>query len=199
MKKFLSKYLEIFICALTLLFLLIKPTLPQFGERISMLFFGTLSFYYLASGVLVFLDKNRVGRMMRLIYLFGLWSVSVMVIAIMMRTLLIQLDKELLLIAISSGAGLLLFMWMYYNRIESENKKQYLFQIQPLFIRSIIFLCCCIAILVVDNYTVYKFFGMHKNDQLYIDKVINAYEHPNDTAIVNDYKRYDEAIRSILN
>ena len=90
--------------------------LPTYGERMSMILFGTLSFYYLASGILVFLDKQRIGRIMRLIYLFGLWSVSITVMAVMARTLLLQMDKQLLIISVSSGVGLMAYLFLYYRK-----------------------------------------------------------------------------------
>ncbi|MBK9454881.1 MAG: hypothetical protein IPO24_04510 [Bacteroidetes bacterium] len=70
MKQFFSKYFEYLLLGNTILMVFLKPMLPTYGERMSMILFGTLSFYYLASGILVFLDKQRIGRIMRLIYLF---------------------------------------------------------------------------------------------------------------------------------
>lgn len=176
---------------------LLKPSLPTFGERMSMILFGTLSFYYLASGILVFLDKARIGRIMRLIYLFGLWSVSLTVIAVMARTLLLQLDKQLLIISVSASLGLMAYLFLYYRKLDEEDKKTLLLWIQPLFVRSLLALCIAVAFLIGSNYGLYRLFGTHKNDAVYTEKVINAYENPEDTAIVNDYKRYDEQIRGL--
>lgn len=195
MKAFLNKYFEYLLILLTVLFLLIKHTMPSYGERISMIFFGSLSFYYLASGVLVFLDKNRIDRMMRLIYLFGLWSVSILIIAMMTRTLLLQFDKELLIVAISSGIGLMLLIWLYSNRISQDNKKAFWYQIQPLFIRSIFCTLLAVGFLVASNYTIYHLFGTYKTDPVYTRKIIQAYENPQDTLLVNDYKQYDASLR----
>ncbi|MFI5172787.1 MAG: hypothetical protein ACHQFW_10375 [Chitinophagales bacterium] len=195
MKKFFSKYFEFIILGLTIIFLLTKPAFPKFGERISMIFFGTLSFYYLASGVLVFLDKNRIGRIMRLMYLFGLWSVSFSVLAIMTRTLLMQMDKELLMISVSSGIGLMLFMLLYYIRLKTEDRETFKYLIQPLFVRSLLAIFIATAFLLAGNYGIYNMFGTHKKDPVYIEKAVNAYEHPEDSAIVNDFKNYDADLR----
>jgi hypothetical protein len=169
--------------------------MPNYGERISMLFFGSLSFYYLASGILVFLDKNRVGRIMRLMYLFGLWSVSIMIIAIMTRILLMQADKILLATAVSSAVGLLGYIVLYYRRLGDEDRKALLYLIQPLFIRTVLAMLIGIAFLVGSSYGIYSMLGTYKSDPVYIEKIVSAYENPEDTSIVNDYKRYDTMTR----
>ncbi|MCB9031904.1 MAG: hypothetical protein H6547_05665, partial [Chitinophagales bacterium] len=52
-KAFFQRYTEIILVILTIVFVFYKSSLPKYGERISLMFFGTLAFYYLASGVLV--------------------------------------------------------------------------------------------------------------------------------------------------
>ncbi len=194
-KKFFSRYFELILVGLTVLFLLIKPSMENFGERISMLFFGTLSFYYLASGILVFLDKNRVGRIMRLMYLFGLWSVSVMVIAIMTRIMLLQADKALLITAVCSTVGLLGYIVLYYRRLEGEDRKALLYLIQPLFIRSVFAMLLGIAFLVGSNYGIYSMLGTYRNDPVYIEKIVSAYENPEDSVLLESFKQYDDLKR----
>jgi hypothetical protein len=195
-RKFFSRYFELILLAFTILFLLIKPNMRSYGERISILFFGMLSFYYLASGILVFLDKNRIGRIMRLMYLFGLWSVSVMVIAIMTRIMLLQSDKALLIIAICSTIGLLGYIILYYRRLGDEDRKALLYLIQPLFIRAVFAMLVGIAFLVGSNYSIYRMFGTYRRDPVYIEKIVQAYENPKDSVMLNNYKTYDDSIRT---
>lgn len=196
MKKFASRYFELILIALTVLFVFLKPNMHNYGERISMLFFGSLSFYYLASGILVFLDKHRVGRIMRLMYLFGLWSVSIMVLAIMVRIMLIQMDKALLITAISASLGLIGYIILYYRRLEGEDRQALLYLIQPLFIRAATSMLIGVAFLIGSNYAIYSMFGTYKHDARYTEKIVSAYENPKDTSVVNDYKRYDAFIRN---
>ncbi len=132
MKKTLSKYFEIILISLTILFLFIKPAFPKYGERISMILFATLSFYYLASAILVFLDKQRIDRILRLIYLFGLSAISCAVIAIMARVILLQFSKELLIISTCAAIGTILFCWLYYRMLKEENKKLFSQYAKPL-------------------------------------------------------------------
>lgn len=194
MKQFFSKYFEYLLLGNTILMVLLKPLLPTYGERMSMILFGTLSFYYLASGILVFLDKQRIGRIMRLIYLFGLWSVSITVMAVMARTLLLQMDKQLLIISVSSGVGLMAYLLLYYRKLEGDDKGTLLLWVKPLVLRSILALCVAIAFLISSNYGIYSLFGTHKNDAVYTEKVVKAYENPDDTAAVNDLDRYDKLL-----
>lgn len=194
MKKFFSKYFEYLLIANTILMVFLKPLLPTYGERMSMILFGTLSFYYLASGILVFLDKQRIGRIMRLIYLFGLWSVSIAVLAVMARTLLLQMDKQLLIIAISSGIGLMAYLFLYYRKLEGDDKATLLLWIKPLVLRSILAVFISAGFLIGSNFAIYSLFGTHKNDPVYIEKAVNAYENPDDTAAINDLDRYDQLL-----
>ncbi len=194
MKNFFNKYSEFILIGITILFLFIKPNLRDYGERISMICFASLSFFYLASGILVFLDKLRVGRIMRLVYLFGLWSVSITVIAVMCRTLLIQMDKELLMVSISSGVGLMLFLFLYFKKLKDDDKETFKLLIQPLFYRSLLSIFIAVALLVAGNYGIYHLFGTHKHDAVYTEKIVEAYENPDDSLIVNDFKLYDSII-----
>ena len=194
MKKFFSKYFEYLLLANTILMVFLKPLLPTYGERMSMILFGTLSFYYLASGILVFLDKQRIGRIMRLIYLFGLWSVSIAVLAVMARTLLLQMDKQLLIIAVSSGIGLMAYLFLYYRKLEGDDKATLLLWIKPLVLRSILAVFISAGFLIGSNFAIYSLFGTHKNDPVYIEKAVNAYENPDDTAAINDLDRYDQLL-----
>jgi hypothetical protein len=194
LKKFFSKYFEYLLLANTILMVFLKPLLPTYGERMSMILFGTLSFYYLASGILVFLDKQRIGRIMRLIYLFGLWSVSIAVLAVMARTLLLQMDKQLLITAISSGLGLMAYLFLYYRKLEGDDKSTLLLWIKPLVLRSILAVFISAGFLIGSNFAIYSLFGTHKNDPLYIEKAVNAYENPDDTAAINDLDRYDQLL-----
>lgn len=74
-QSFFKKYLELILVAGTVIVLFIRSDYPKYGERMSLMLFGTLAFYYLASGILVFLDRHRIVRSMRLIYIIGLWGV----------------------------------------------------------------------------------------------------------------------------
>ena len=49
--------------------------------------FSTLAFFYLASGVLVLLDRANVERVMRLTWFLGMWGLSLLVIGMMSRLL----------------------------------------------------------------------------------------------------------------
>jgi hypothetical protein len=196
MKAFIKKYFEIILLLNTIVFVFFKPSMPQFGERISMIMFGTLAFFYLASGVMVFLDKYRISRSVRLIYMIGLWGIAMAVIAIMARIVLIQMSFELLIICVSSLVGVLLYARMSYTRIEKEeNKKAFAYFIQPLVIRSIFAIFIGSGFLLMSNYAVYNTFGMHRRDPVYVEKAVNAYEHPQDTTVVNEFKKYDEEMR----
>ena len=58
------------------------------------------------------------------------------------------------------------------------------------------FIFIAVALLVAGNYGIYSLFGTHKHDKVYTEKVVNAYEHPDDTLIVNDFKNYDASLRA---
>lgn len=198
MKTFFTRFGEIILVLLTAIVVYIKPTLSSGGDRLSILLFGTLGFFYLASGILAFLDKKRITRTMRLIYLVGLWGVSVIVIGVMCRILLLQGDTELLIVALFSLLGMAMFSVIAYRNLsDAENKKSFLWQMQPVAVRSILALIIGAGFLFTDSYTVYRSFGTFRNDTEYINAIVDAYQHPDDTLKVNTYKRLDAEMRAV--
>lgn len=197
MKKFFTRFGEILLVFFTILVVYLKPTFGASGDRLSILLFGTLAFYYLASGVLTFLDKKRIIRSVRLIYIVGLWGISVIVIGIMCRIILLQGDKELLIVALFSLIGILMFAWLSYKNIEDENNRDaFVWQMQPLVVRSILALIIGAGFLFTDSYTIYRSFGTFRNNTEYINTIVDAYQNPNDTLKVNTFKRLDSELRS---
>lgn len=197
MKKFFTKFGEIILVCLTAAVVFIKPMFGAGGDRLSILLFGTLAFFYLASGVLTFLDKKRIARNMRLIYLIGLWGVSVIVIGVMCRIILLQGDKELLTVALFSLLGMGGIAWFNYNSIEdATGRKTFAWQMQPLVIRSILAFIIGAGFLFTDSYTIYRSFGTYRNKDDYVNAVVDAYNHPQDTARVNAFKRMDSVMRN---
>jgi len=190
-KAFFQRYTEIILVILTIVFVFYKSSLPKYGERISLMFFGTLAFYYLASGVLVFLDRHRILRTIRLIYLIGLWAVSMAVIGIMARIHLIRMNEELLYISCAALAGTLAFSWLAYRQVdEGEQQQAWRWQLQPIVIRSTAALLFSLGIVLITPYTVYHTFGTYRNDAQYTEDAVYVYEHPEDTAA---QKKLEEA------
>lgn len=197
MKNFFTRFGEILLVFFTILVVYLKPTFGASGDRLSILLFGTLAFYYLASGVLTFLDKKRITRSVRLIYIVGLWGISVIVIGIMCRIILLQGDKELLIVALLSLIGILMFAWLSYKNIEEENNREaFVWQMQPLIVRSILALIIGSGFLFTDSYTIYRSFGTFRNNTEYINTIVDAYHNPKDTLKVNTFKRLDSELRS---
>ena len=185
----LKQYLEFILLALTIIVVFSKTGFPKYGDRISMLLFGTVAFYYLASGVLVFLDKERVVRSMRLIYIIGLWGVSICTLGIMARIHLIQSNTELLYIALIALASSLFFGFLAIRQYkESENKKAYKWQLQPLILRAGIAFILGIGILLINPYTVYHTFGTYREDPYITKQAVYVYEHPEDTAANREFE-----------
>ena len=83
------------------------------------------------------------------------------------------------------------YLFLYYRKLEADDKATLLIWIKPLVLRSILALCIAIAFFISSNYGIYSLFGTHKNDPVYTEKAVNAYENPDDTAAVNDLNRYD--------
>lgn len=52
--------------------------------------------------------------------------------AVMARTLLLQMDKQLLIISVSSGVGLMAYLFLYYRKLEADDKATLLIWIKPL-------------------------------------------------------------------
>lgn len=193
---FFKKYLEFILVGLAIFFIFAKSEYPRYGERISLLFFGTLAFYYLASGVLVFLDRHRIMRSMRLIYLVGLWGVSTTVIGTMARIHLIQMNEELLYTAVAAMLAALGFAFLAYRQVEGDDNKQaWRWQLQPIIIRSALAILVSLGIVLSTPFTVYNTFGTYRKDPSYSKDAVYVYEHPDDTTALRLLEERTQRIR----
>ncbi len=97
--------------------------------------FCSLAFYYLASGLLVLLDRHRVERVMRLTWFLGLWGLSLTVLGLM-ATLLAWDSAELTLLAgITTCAAVLGFVLLQRQGLGGELREAYHREIRPLALR----------------------------------------------------------------
>ena len=53
-----------------------------------------------------------------------------------------------------------------------------------------------IAFLIGSSYSIYSMFGTFRRDPVYIEKIVQAYENPEDSVLLNAYKIYDDSVRT---
>ncbi len=194
--SFFKKYLELILIAGTVIVLFIRSDYPKYGERISLMLFGTLAFYYLASGILVFLDRHRIVRSMRLIYIIGLWGVSTVVIGIMSRLHLIRNNEELLAIALLAMAATLVFSVLALRQMRGKTDyAAYRWQLQPVFLRCGIGCILGLGVLFSSPYTLYHSFGTFRQHPEYTRKAIYVYEHAEDTTAARQLEVLTDSLR----
>lgn len=91
-----------------------------------------LAFYYLASGVLVLMDRANIEKLMRVVWFLGLWAVAMVVLGAMARVLDWSSDTMLLL---AGGGGCLaagLFAWLNRQGLQPEVRDAYDLEMKPL-------------------------------------------------------------------
>ena len=162
----------------------------------SLMLFGTLAFYYLASGILVFLDRHRIVRSMRLIYIIGLWGVSTVVIGIMSRLHLIRNNQELLTIAVLAMVATIVFSLLALRQMRDKSYyAAYRWQLQPVLLRCGIGVVLGLCVLFSSPYTLYHSFGTFRHHPEYTRKAIHVYEHAEDTAAARQLEELTDSLR----
>jgi hypothetical protein len=102
------------------------------AEGLVVLTGAALAFYYLASGVLVLLDRARVERLMRLVWFLGLWAVAMVVLGAMARVLDWPSAEGLLLTGAAGCVAAAGFGWLNRQGLDDELRAAYDAEMMPL-------------------------------------------------------------------
>lgn len=154
-----------------------------------------LSFFYLASGVLVLTDKGNIEKVMRIIWFIGMWAIAIAVLGMMARLLFWESNEILLMVA---GAGVLAsFAFIVLNRmgLDERVKDAYVMEMRPL-MRRLIPAAAIGAMLFFSNYpTLYRVFGEYRHDSDYIELLSNKLNHPSNMNFRDDWEVYHDSLR----
>lgn len=187
----LKKNFEAIVILFSIVALLFLYGRLPFSERLMIVGLSTLSLYYLLSGALV-LFNSRIWRIMRLIYFVGLWSISIGLLGVIFKLSFWQNSRILLLVSFSSGMAVLIFIFSYYRTIKPEAKTIAADQLKPVLYRLAVYPLLFLLLFNVSSRSLYTYMGAHREDQQYIDLLMDTLDNPDDqkaAKALEDYKK----------
>ncbi len=196
--QFLEKRMEwlaMLGCVLALL-ALARNYPPSRG--VTVVLFCTLAFFYLASGVLVLLDRQNVERVMRLTWFLGLWGLSLVAIGAMSRVLFWESARIALMAGGATVAAVVGFALLNRMGLNGEIRTAYDREIRPLLIRLIAGLALGAALFFSPDRSLYHTFGPYRNDPAYVNTLLEHLADPGDPKAEQAWKEADAAKRSAL-
>ena len=135
--------------------------------------FSTLAFFYLASGVLVLLDRANVERVMRLTWFLGMWGLSLLVIGMMSRLLFWESARMAIMAGGATVAAVLGFSLLNRMGLKGELRSAYDLENKPLMRRLAAGLLFGAAFLFSPDRALYQTFGPYRDDPEYVNLLMN--------------------------
>lgn len=93
---------------------------------------SALAFYYLASGVLVLLDKVNVERIMRIMWFLGMWALAMVVLGAMATVLRWPVADTFLMCGAGGTMATVGFTWLNRQGMDTSIRDAYDTEIRPL-------------------------------------------------------------------
>lgn len=193
---FLEKNLELLAlagCALALAAL--YANYPP-AQAVAVVMFCSLAFFYLASGVLVLLDRNRVERVMRLTWFLGMWGLSLMVIGAVARVLFWESARMMLMAGGATAAAVAGFALLNRMGLQGGLREAYDVENKPLLTRLLVGLLVGAALFFSPDRSLYQTFGAYRNDPEYVNRLMDYMADPGDPNAEKAWKEAEEDKRA---
>lgn len=142
--------------------------------------FCTLALYYLASGVLVLLDKSGVERVMRITWFLGLWGLSLLVIGVMARVLFWESARMALMAGTATAIGMLAFSLLNRMGLKAELREAYDRENRGLLRRLWIGIALGAAVFFTPDRALYGQLGPYRDDPEYVQRLMEHLAEPDD-------------------
>ncbi len=176
----MKRHFEFWLIAFVLLCLFLLYGRMQFATALTVAALGMLGLYYLLSGTLVLFD-NRVNRSLRLAYGIGLWALGMGMAGLIYTFHFWKNSRFLLMIAVGFSIAVLILLLISYYFLPVENKSSNGRQYVPILSRLLIYLPVFLLFIFIPNRTLYHYFGPFRDNDKYIDRLIDALDHPGDS------------------
>lgn len=187
--QFIKKNFEWLLILLCAIGLLLTNGEVTGGPILTMMAFLAVAFYYLLSAVLVLTDK-RVERPVRLIFIVGLYVISVGVVGTLFRVLFWQGADIMLIIALSSGVAVLAVVVLFNRFTKGATRYSIKEQLSRLTIRLVPFLFVFAAAHIVPTPIMFDLFAEHRDDSRYKELFLRSLEYPDNHALQDSLKLY---------
>lgn len=193
---FLEKNLELIALAGCLLSLATLYAQYPPSQAIAVVLFCSLAFFYLASGILVLLDRSQVERVMRLTWFLGMWGLSLLVIGAVARVLFWESARMMLMAGGATAAAVAGFALLNRMGLQGNLREAYDVENRPLLTRLLVGLVVGAALFFSPDRSLYQTFGAYRDDPEFVNRLMNYMADPGDPKAEQAWKEAEERKRA---
>ncbi len=151
-----------------------------FAERLLVISFSSLALYYLLSGALVLFNR-QVAHPIRLLYFFGLWSISMGILGAIYIFRFWPNGKNLLMLAFAISTATMMIL-LLYQVIIKKNVESIRMQLAPLFKRLLIYPVIFLVLQVLPFEVLFSTFNRYRENEAYREALQKTMVNPADSA-----------------
>jgi hypothetical protein len=186
----LQKYFEPAALLMILLSLAGLYAQSAIAQGVSVALVSLLAFYWLASGILVLLDRANVEQVMRLTWFMGMWSAAIGLLGIISRILLWSSNKSILMVSGAMALTAIAFSILNRQGLEGDLREAFDREMRPLYIRLLPVLLVGTMIYFTDARGIYSNFGLFRDDPEYVRLLMEKIDNPQNRKAVDAWKAY---------
>lgn len=164
----------------------------EMAERLLVLSCSALALYYLLSGALVLFTK-QVTRSMRMLYFFGLWSISVGLVGVIYTFRFWPNGGNLLMLGFSFGTAVMMILLLYRVMIK-KNDRSVRRQLAPLYTRLLIYPVLFLSLQLTPFDPLFHSFNKYRNHEEYREILKQTIDNPADTILQKKLIRIEKKL-----
>jgi hypothetical protein len=166
----------------------------EMAERLLVLSCSALALYYLLSGALVLFNK-QVVRSMRMIYFFGLWSISVGLVGVIYTFRFWPNGGNLLMLGFSFGTAVMMILLLYRVMIK-KNDRSIRRQLSPLYMRLLVYPVIFLILQLTPFDLLFHSFNKYRDHEEYREILKQTIDHPADTLLQKKLIRIEKKLEN---
>ncbi len=164
----------------------------EMAERLLVLSCSALALYYLLSGALVLFTK-QVTRSMRMLYFFGLWSISVGLVGVIYTFRFWPNGRNLLMLGFSFGTAVMMILLLYRMMVK-KNDRSIRRQLAPLYTRLLIYPVLFLSLQLTPFDPLFHSFNKYRDHEEYREILKQTIDNPADTILQKKLIRIEKKL-----
>jgi len=166
----------------------------EMAERLLVLACSALALYYLLSGALVLFTK-QVTRSMRMLYFFGLWSISVGLVGVIYTFRFWPNGGNLLMLGFSFGTAVMMILLLYRVMIK-KNDRSVRRQLAPLYSRLLLYPVIFLILQLTPFDPLFHSFNKYRDHEKYREILKQTIDNPADTLLQKKLIRIEKKLEN---
>ncbi|GEM_PF-2294773 len=164
----------------------------EMAERLLVLSCSALALYYLLSGALVLFTK-QVTRSMRMLYFFGLWSISIGLVGVIYTFRFWPNGRNLLMLGFSFGTAVMMILLLYRMMVK-KNDRSIRRQLAPLYTRLLIYPVLFLSLQLTPFDPLFHSFNKYRDHEEYREILKQTIDNPADTILQKKLIRIEKKL-----